>query len=553
MRSIGHFAVALLCLCASTAPVAALAKDTLTIGVAQFPANMHPYIGSQTVQQYVVGIGLHRLTALDSAGRVACLLCTAVPTLENGGARIVTQPGGQQGLDVTFTLKPGLHWADGAPVTARDVAFTGKVGRDPAAGFSNPHLWTRASSVDVVDDATVVMHLPRTDTTFALWDEILSEHIDGPIYEAARGAGDYVNRTAYNRDPTNPGLWDGPFAVAEYQSNAHVLFRPNPGWPGPKPGLAAIDVRLIENTAALQANLLSGDVDLAPSGIGLSIDQALGLEKSNAGRFRIIWKPQLNYEHIEPNFSNPVLADLRVREAMLRGVDLRGIVERLFAGHAEIARTFINGIDRHYTPDVPTYPYDPARARTLLDEAGWTPGADGIRRNQAGDRLAFDFSTTSGNRVRELTQQVMQSQWKAIGLEVRIANQPSRTFFGPLLRQRQFTGLAEFASTGEPDLPPVRWTTPYIPTEANNYGGQNYGGVSNPEFDAAVAAAQYELDPAKQQALWATMQRVYSANLMSLPLYFREDPDIVPTWLDGYEATGKESYVTYSAAGWRSK
>ena len=473
----------------------AAAKDTLTIGVAQFPANLHPYIGSQTVQQYVVGIGLHRLTALDFDGKVVCLLCTEVPSLENGGARVVDRQGGQKGLDVTFRLRPDLKWGDGAPVTSRDVAFTFKVGSDPNAGFANPHMWTRATSVDTPDEHTVVMHLPRTLTTFALWDEVLSEHIEGPVYAGATGPGEYVNRTVYNREPTNPGLWMGPFVVAEYHSNDHVLFRPNPYWPGPKPGLAAINVRLVENTAALQANLLSGDVDMTPSGIGLSIDQAAGLEKGPDGkRFQFFYRPGLTYEHIEPQWTNPVLADRRVREALRRAVDVKSIVDRLFAGHAEIARTFINGVDRHFTPDVPTYDYDPGRAKALLDEAGWVPGADGVRRK--GDaRLSFDFSTTSGNRVRELTQQVMQNQWKAVGVEVRITNQPSRTFFGQLLKQREFTGLVEFSSTGEPDLPAIRWTTPYIPTAANTYGGQNYSTVSNKEFDEAVEASLYELDP----------------------------------------------------------
>ncbi len=243
---------------------------------------------------------------------------------------------------------------------------------------------------------------------------------------------------------------------------------------------------------------------------------------------------------------------MRVREALLRAVDVKAIVDRLFAGHADIARTFINGLDGHYDPTLPLTTYDPARARTLLDQAGWTPGPDGIRRNAAGERLSLDFATTSGNRVRELTQQVMQSQWKAAGIEVTIHNQPSRTFFGQLLKHREFTGLVEFAWTGEVDLPPIRLTTPYIPTAANNWGGQNYGAVSDKDLDAAVDAAQYELDPEKQQALWETMQRVYTAKLLALPLYFREDPDIVPSWMDGFAATGKETNTTDWAETWHA-
>ena len=276
--------------------------------------------------------------------------------------------------------------------------------------------------------------------------------------------------------------------MADYQSNSSVGYKPNPYWAGTKPGFAGITVRLLENTAALQANLLSGDVDMTPSGIGLSVDQAIALQKSAGDRFRFNYEPQLSYEHIEPNAGNPIFQDQRVREALLRGIDVKAIVDRLFAGHADIARTFINGLDGHYDASIPLYGFDPARARILLDQAGWTPGPDGIRRNAKGDRLSLDFATTSGNRVRELTQQVMQSQWKAIGVEVTIKNQPSRTFFGQLLKHREFSGLVEFAWTGEVDLPPFRLTTPDIPTEANNWGGQNYGGVSDRALDAAVDA-----------------------------------------------------------------
>ena len=128
-------------------------------------------------------------------------------------------------------------------------------------------------------------------------------------------------------------------------------------------------LRLVENTAALQANLLSGDVDMTPSGIGLSIDQAVALEREHGDRFRFIYKPQLVYEHLEPRLDNPALRDRAVREALLRGTDVKAIVDKLFAGHAQIARSFINELDPHYTPDVPTYPYDPAKARALLDAA----------------------------------------------------------------------------------------------------------------------------------------------------------------------------------------
>lgn len=524
----------------------AAAKDSLVIGVAQFPASLHPFIGSQTVQEYTVDIGQRPVTTYDSTGKLVCLLCTDVPTLDNGLAK---REG--EGLAVTIKLHPDLQWGDGAPVTAQDLAFTWKIGNDPASGFANVHPWSRATAVDVVDAHTAILHLAHTYVSFALWDQILPEHLEGPIYAAASAPGDYINHTLYNREPATPGLWDGPFVVSGYQSNDHVTFTPNPHWAGKKPGLASITVRLLENTAALQANLLSGDVDMTPEGIGVSIDQAASLEKQYGDRFRFNYVPLLSYEHIDVNFDNPVLQDKRVRQALLQAIDVKGIVNRLFSGHAEVALSFINGLDPHFITDVPTYPYDPAKARALLDEAGWRPGPDGIRINDKGDRLSFDFATTSGNRVRELTQQVMQSQWKAVGIEVAIKNQPSRTFFGQLLKHREFQGMIEFASTLEVNLPPfTRVQSAYIPSAANNWGGQNYPGIRDPRLDALAEAAQYELDPAKQQAIWTEMQRIYAGNLYALPLYFRIDPDVLPLWLHGYTATGKEIQPTDFAETW---
>ena len=99
-------------------------------------------------------------------------------------------------------------------------------------------------------------------------------------------------------------------------------------------------------------------------------------------------------------------------------------------------------------------------------------------------------------------------------------------------------------------MPTVFYASSQIPTAANNYSGLNWTGVGSPEMDAAMQAAETELDPGKQMVLWATMQKLYAAQLPELPLYFREDPDIVPAWLHGYEASGKEDYDSFWAEDW---
>ncbi len=104
-------------------------------------------------------------------------------------------------------------------------------------------------------------------------------------------------------------------------------------------------------------------------------------------------------------------------------VDRQTMVDRLFQGKQPVAATWVNPLSPNYDPAIPVVKYDPAGAKALLKEAGWTPGADGICRNAAGDRLEFELGTTAGNRLRELQEQVLQSNWKGAC----IAGRRSRT------------------------------------------------------------------------------------------------------------------------------
>ena len=357
---------------------------------------------------------------------------------------------------MTLKLKPDLKWADGVPVTAKDIEFTWRVGKDPNSGFSNTNAWSRTTAVDVVDDHTAVMHM-KLSVDYGQWDNILPEHIEGPIYAAAKAPGDYINHTAFNRDPTNPGLADGPYRITDYKSGAQIVMEPNPYWTGAKPGFKHIVIKLVENTAALQANLLSGDVDMVNGeGVGLTIDQVLGLRKQHPDQFVYIFKPSLTYEHINLNRDNPILADLKVRRALLLALDRQTLVNKLFEGMQPVAATWVNPLDSNYDKSIKPLPYDPAQAKKLLADAGWTPGGDGICRNAKGDRLSLEIGTTAGNRIRELTEQVLQSQWKASCIDVSLKNEPPRTFFGETVKHRSFTGMAMFAWSSNVNASPFR-------------------------------------------------------------------------------------------------
>jgi peptide/nickel transport system substrate-binding protein len=530
------------------------ARDTLTIGVAQFPSNMHPAIEPTVVKSYVRNMALRQLTGWDKDWKLGCILCTELPTIENGLAKIEDRPDGSKGMAVTFKLPADLKWADGVPVTAKDVVFSWELGKNPEASFTKPDVYTRVEKMEVPDDHTVIMHLKtiRSDYNDISDFRIVSEHVEAPVLKSAGSVAEWLKQTAYNRAPTTPGLWNGPFMITGYVSGSQIVLERNPQWPGKQPGFKKIVVKVIENTTALQANLLSGDIDYTPGeGIGLNIDQVIELEKTQKAKFDFIYKPALTYEHIDLKAENPFLKDVRVRHALLYAIDRKSLTDKLFEGKQPVADSFVNKLHPFYAKETPVYNYDPAKAKALLEEAGWKPGPDGIRRNAKGDRLSFDFQTTAGNKLRELIQQVLQSQWKDAGIDVVIKNEPARTLFGPTLSHREFTGLALYGWTsGIGDSPTSILASVSIPNGENGWGGSNYPGYANPEFDKVSAAIETELDPAKRAVYWATAQKLYAEDLPVLPLFFRAEPYAIPKWLKGLEPTGHSDGSTNWVENW---
>jgi peptide/nickel transport system substrate-binding protein len=194
------------------------------------------------------------------------------------------------------------------------------------------------------------------------------------------------------------------------------------------------------------------------------------------------------------------------------------------------------------------------KAKALLADAGWKPGPDAICRNEKGERLSLEFATTAGNHLRELQQQVLQSNWKAACIEVRIKNEPARTFFGETMKKRQFGALAMLAWSNAVNTSPRRTLgSDNIPTEANGWGGANYIAFSNPRMDELIAQAEAEIDPAKRKVIWQEMQRIYAEELPVLPLFFRAEPHVVPKWLRGYAPTGHGDWSSFWSENWHAE
>jgi peptide/nickel transport system substrate-binding protein len=545
-------AAAIALLLSGGAALAQPARDQLTIGLTQYPATFHPNIEAMAAKSYIHGFTRHPLTVRDPDWNLVCLGCETLPSLDNGLAVRETTPDGRDGIRVTWRLREGWRWGDGTPVSAEDMLFAWQAGRDFTTGFGAAEFYRQAYEATVVDPRTITLRFDRVTFDYASagnW-EPLPAHIERRRWEDdPRG---YRSRSAYETETTNPGLWNGPYRIAAVQPGAGVTLERSAAWHGPAPAFRRIAIRTVENTAALEAQLLAGQIDMIAGELGLPLDQAAALERRAGTRFRFLHKPGLVYEHIDLNLDTPALADRRVRQALLMAIDRGQVVARLFEGRQTVAHSTVNPLDWVHDPAVRQWPFDLGRARALLEEAGWRPGADGIRRNAAGDRLSLDLITTAGNRSREAVQQVIQGMWRAAGIETRLRAEPPRVFFGETVSRRRFAGAALFAWISAPEqVPRTTLHSAEIPRPETSWSGQNYTGFRNAEMDALLEAIPVELDRERRRALWHRLQAIYSEELPALPLWFRSDTHILPTWLEGLRPTGHLNPSSLWAEEWR--
>lgn len=496
------------------------------IGLASFPANMHPLITGQSVRGYIQNASRRSVTRFDEAGAVVCQLCTEVPSVANGRAKVVDLPDGRKGMEVTFTLRPGLRWGDGTALTTRDILFGAEVAHSVA-----PLL--NVTGVAAKDESTYTVQLNAVRFDFdRLSPDPIDAAVEQSLFHAASDMEDYSNKSAFNRTPTQPGLWNGPYLLTEFKPNESVTFTPNPYWEGEKPGFKQIIMRLIPSAAALEANLLSGDIDLAN---GLGFDQVSDLEKHHADKFDVIRYPNpLITTYLYLQTESPLLADKRVRQAIAMGIDKQTITLRLFGGQVPVANSIVATADNNYNKGLKPWPFDPKRARAVLAEAGYTPGPDGIMTRQNGSRLSLDLIAGAGSSSAELLQQVIQSELKQIGIEVLAKTEPFRLLDGTTLQRRLFKGMViEWSRRPPGNIPVATFGSSGIPTKENGFSGANYTGYDNRHLDDLFRTGLAELDPVRRQAIWNDIQMILMDDLPQIPIYNDASVFISPKWMAG--------------------
>ena len=301
------------------------------------------------------------------------MLCTELPTSRTAGRSTERGPDGKHGVALTYTIQPDATWGDGTPVTTEDVLFTWEVGRHPKSGVGNAELYRR---IWRIDRRRQDLHAARREARLQLQrHQRLPAAAGASRAPGVRGGSRPPTATApvrHRADQPGPRLRALPDR-ARCRPAARSCSSRNPTWWGEPPAFERIVIKAIENTAALEANLLSGEIDMIEG-------SARPVARSGAGLRAPPWRPipgrlQARARSTSTSTSCSTTRSsptVRVRQALLYGLDRAAISQQLFAGRQPVADTPRQpaGLGPHRRRAA--LPLRPGRGRSLLDEAGWT-------------------------------------------------------------------------------------------------------------------------------------------------------------------------------------
>ena len=327
------------------------------------------------------------------------------------------------GLHWTVDLRHDVRWSDGAPFTSKDVVFSYETFLDPKVGFLD--IGSVKYIKEVVADGPYRVHFDleypsAVFTLSALGESIIPEHVLGKIPP------DRQRFSSFGEHPVGTG----PYMLQSWQHDSETIFVRSPYTFRP-PKIERIDFRTIFNDQSEMEALANGSADLIDD---LSSTQYQQLQRI-APQVKFMTFESLYSDVIELNLDRPGLSDVAVRQAMMYGYDRAALVHGMFGDHVKVTSDLIVPALKHwYNPDAPQYPYDPAKARAILDAAGWKVGPDGIRTNGK-TKLSFELSLNQGSAL--LTDEMLTfiADMRDIGIDVNLrlidfASLVSRTYSG---------------------------------------------------------------------------------------------------------------------------
>lgn len=482
------------------------------------PDNMNPLLGEQQIEADLSMFWGGYLFNWSDQNEFVPELATEVPTTKNGEIS-------KDGLSITYHLRKGVQWQDGAPYSADDVIYSWQQVMNPRNNVQTRTGYDLVTRIDKKDDYTIVIHLKKRYAPFVASFFTMSStpYTIQPKHLLAQYSD--LNHVAYNSKPVGTG----PFIVKEWIRGTIIRMVANPHYWRGAPKLAEVDYKIIpdENTILTQLRTHEADMEYnAPAVQTPSFKEIQGV--------KVYLTPFTHYRQIALNLSNPILSDVRVRQALAYGIDQQELIDNVSHGVNTKGDSDQPSFSWAYASGLKQYPPDPAQAGRLLDQAGWKLGPDGFRYKN-GTRLTLEMSGATGSAETQNIEVVVQHQWRTIGVEGIIKNYSTPIFFASY-------GAGGIVQTGKFDTAFYSWINGVDPDDATLFmcnqfppNGQNSYHFCNHDLDAAETVALTEYDQDKRKAAYDKVQHVLVDQEPLIIIWFVRRQDIVNTDLKNYK------------------
>ena len=410
------------------------------------------------------------------------------------------------GLTYTFKLRSDIKWSDGTPVTPDDVVFTYQLYYDKKydglLGNSRPtatrYIQSVTASGNTIIMQTTSRYAPFLDTIVSVYPIVPKKVLEGKA--AAQ----------LNTDPFNSGppISNGKFKFQSWtKGDKLVLVRNENYFRGPV-YLDSWVYKKVPDAVAVLQQLKTGEIDVGRLDFS-SYDEAKAQANLNVLSFPTFGFDEFIFQLDPGKPQGHVLGDKAVRQALVYGLDRQALVNASYFGQASIANSFLPPISWAYNKDVsPKYPYDAKKAGDLLDGAGWKMGPGGVREKE-GQKLTLDMVTNADNTTRVKNLQIMQDQWKKIGVDAQIRTLANLVLSSNLLTAERNFGVMfiGFSLNPDPDQSGI-WHS-----RAAAVGGNNGGLFKNDQMDKLWDDTVAEVDQSKRKALYFQLQNLFADQL----------------------------------------
>lgn len=567
---------------------AAAATDTIVLSMQQEPDTLHPLIGSMMARTIANGFIRVGCLARNEKLEYVALGCETVPTLENGGAKLVGA-GADQHLEVTYKIRKDWRWTDGTPVTSPDVLLWWKLQMDPDMETPGRDAEEKIFDIKVTDDKTVtVIYLSENQVKQAIagtlkgnvafdkfkddykdaYGDYLTGALKGPVVDPLYPViidwfpnhvlGKVAAKDQAKSDYAKKPLGDGAYELKEWKSGQELDYvASSKPFPLGDPKIKNIILRIIPDSNAEIAALQKGEVDLATQ-IGLTVNNSPELDKLVG--YKPIYLPSFTWEHLDINLDKDIFKDVRVRQAMLTAIDRKSISDKVYFGKNTVADSYVSNIHWAYADSVTKYPYDKAKAAQLLKDAGWDCKATPCTKKDGDKTMKLEFEYVTTDRAdRQSVAQVIQAQLKSVGFGVNLKFLYGRGLFatasagGPLSARTFDVGEYAWVFGADPD-PTGTYTCNGIPKKENSFSGQNYPGYCNKDFDSLAAKESKDLETAlsqdKRKPVFKAIQEMFTKDLPALPIYNYANVFVIRTGMTGFKPLPTSQPESWNAWEW---